>query len=293
MFFNNFKKSATMVLGAAIVSLLMAGCGTDGASDVGTAPNPTEKVTITAANADKVLASTVGGIGKIAAMIEELTEKLPGVAAAGSDYAIAGSEKSVSGKLAIALTSRDCEGGGSISVDSLNSSGGSVTFNHCQERGVILDGSAEVSIGGSSNYDIRFTNVEATFSTGSLSFSDAGASVDGSNIDFKIASGTANIQGILVDVANFELVRDASGIFVSGSIRTACINGWVDVETTEALKFNKNEILVGGKFLVNGDASNILVEANSDGSISVYLNGALYNTYDSASDLPQYNAVCS
>ena len=282
-----------MVLGAGIVSLMMAGCGTDGASDVGTVPNPTGKVTITAANADRVLASTVGGIGKLAAMIEDLTDNLPGVAVAASKYAIAGSVP-VAPKLVIELGSKNCSGGGKITASGVSSSGGSVTFDQCQERGITLNGSAEVSINGSNSYDIRFTNLEAVFSTGSLVLSDAGVSVDGGNIDFKIASGSANVQGILIDVANFELVRDASGILVSGSIRTACMNSeWVDVATTEALRFNGSDALVGGKLLITGNASSLLVEANGDGSISVYLDGALYNTYDSASELPQYNAVCS
>ena len=297
MFLRNIKKSAFLALGIGVVGLMMVGCGgTNGASDIGTVPGPGagEKVTITAANADKVLASTVGGVGKIAALIEDLVDKLPNISKTNTDYAVATSGKSVSAsdKFALTLVSRDCADGGSISVNSLSTTGGSVTFNSCSERGIVLDGSADISVNGS-NYDIAFTNVNATFSTGTLNLTEAGASISGGQFDFRIASGTANVQGIAMEVKNFQLVRDESGNKVSGSIKTACMGGWVDVSTTDPLKYNASKVLVGGKMLIEGNSSSMLVEVNADGSINVSLNGSPYASYPSSSDLPQYNAVCS
>ena len=293
MFLKKMKNSAAVVLGAGIVSLMMAGCGTGGASDVNPAPgpNPGDRVTITAANADKVLASSVGGVGKIATLINDLVDNLPGITSAGtSSYAIASSGESsaVPGKVALSLVSRDCAEGGSVEVGL----SGDVTFKHCQERGILIDGKADVSISGSSDYDIEFTNVNVAFNTGTLYLGSAGASVHGGNVDFVIASGNATVQGINIEVKNLELARDASGTFVNGSIKTACMGGWVDVQTTDRLRFNGSDVLVGGKLLITGNGSSMLMEVNADGSVDVSLNGAPYANYPSASDLPQYNAVC-
>ena len=297
MLLKNIKKSAFLALGIGVVSLVMVGCGgTNGASDVGTVPGPGagDKVTITAANADKVLASTVGGIGKIAGLIEDLADNLPSLSKTKTDYAVATSGESVSaqGKLSLTLASRECADGGSIKVNSLSTTGGSVTFDSCHEGGIILDGTAEISVSGG-NYDIAFTNTNATFSTGTLNLSEAGASISNGQFDFRIASGSANVQGIEIELKNFRLVKDASGNTVSGSIKTACIRGWVDVSTTEPLRYNASKVLVGGKLLIEGNSSSMLVEVNADGSVDVSLNGSPYASYPSSSDLPQYNAVCS
>ncbi len=292
MFLSYFRKSAVMALGAGIVSLVMVGCGTDGASDVGNVPPPStsEKVTITAANADKVLASTVGGVGKIAGMIDDIMDKLPGLSKSGTSYAVASSGESLSvpGKISLSLASRDCADGGNVEVGF----DGSVEFNNCQERGVILDGTGIVSISSSSKYDIQFTNLTATFSTGTLFLSDAGASVDGGNFTFKIETGNAVVQGIGIDVKNFTITRDASGTIVTGSIKTACMGGWADVTTAVPLRYNANKVLTGGVLVVSGNASEMRIAVNADGSIDVTLNGPHYASYPSASDLPQYNAVC-
>jgi hypothetical protein len=58
------------------------------------------------------------------------------------------------------------------------------------------------------------------------------------------------------------------------------------------LRFNGSDVLVGGKLLITGNGSSMLMEVNADGSVDVSLNGAPYANYPSASALPQYNAVC-
>lgn len=301
MFFTKFKRNASLFLGVGIMSLVMAGCGTDGASDVGTVVPPAadELVAIDAENADKVLASTVGGIGKLAAMINDLVDDLPGVVMTDSKIAQAASGASIDGTvavsgdtLALTLVSRDCADGGSVDVDGVSASGGSVVFNHCQERGIVLDGSAEVSVSGGT-YAARFTDLTAVFSTGTLYLSDAGFTDYDNSFDFVIASGTANVQGIQIEVKNFTLNKNFSNIVVNSSIKTDCMGGWVDVTTTTPLVFDSSDLLVGGALTVTGyNSSNMQVSVNADGSINVFLNGLLYSNYSSASDLPQYNAVC-
>jgi hypothetical protein len=290
MFLSHFKKSAIAVLGAGVVSLVMVGCGTDGASDVGNVPVPGDKVTITATNADKVLASTVGGVGKIAGMINDMMDRLPGLSKTRTSYAVASSTESLSvpGKISLSLVSRNCAEAGNVEVKL----DGSVEFNGCSERGVVLDGTAIVSVSNSSKYDIRFTNLNAAFSTGTLFISDAGVSVDGSNFTFKIETGTATVQGIGIEVKNYTITRDASGTIVTGSIKTACMGGWADVTTAVPLRYNASKVLTGGVLVVSGNASEMHISVNADGSIDVTLNGSDYAHYPSASDLPQYNAVC-
>lgn len=300
MFLTKFKKNASLFLGAGIMSLVLVGCGTDGASDVGTVVPPvaSEMVTINEANADKVLASSVGGIGKLAGMIDDLVEDLPGVGMTDSKIAHSASGANIDGTMAVAtdavaltLVSRDCADGGSISVDGVSASGGSVKFNHCQERGIILDGSAEVSVSGGT-YAARFTDLTAVFSTGTLYLSDAGFTDYDNSFDFAIESGTATIQGIQIEIKNFKLNKNFSNIVVSSSIKTDCMGGWVDVATTVPLVFDDSDLLIGGALAVVGNNSDMQVSVNADGTINVYLNGLLYANYSSAADLPQYNAVC-
>ena len=300
MFLTNFKRNASLLLSAGIVSLMMVGCGTDGASDVGTVPPPAagDLITIDGTNADKVLASSIGGIGKIAGMIDALVDSLPELGIGDSKIAQASSgvnidsAKAVShDTLAITLVSRDCTDGGSISVDGVTASGGSVTFNHCQERGITLDGSAEVSVSGGT-YSARFTDLNAVFSTGSLYLSDAGFTDSGDSFDFAIASGEANVQGIQIELKNFLLNKNFSNIIVNSSIKTDCMGGWVDVATMAPLVFDSSDLLVGGTLTITGNSSDMLISVNADGTINVYLNGILYSNYNSAVDLPQYGAVC-
>ncbi len=300
MFLTKLKRNASLLLGAGIVSLMMVGCGTDGASDVGTVEPPAagDLITINATNADKVLASSIGGIGKIAGMIDDLVDSLPELGIADSKIAQASSGTNIDGSmavsddtLAITLVSRDCADGGSISVDGVSTSGGSVTFNHCQERGIVLDGSAEISVSGGT-YSARFTDVNAGFSTGSLYLSDAGFTDSGDSFDFAIASGEANIQGIQIELKNFSLNKNFSNVIVNSWIKTDCMGGWVDVATTVPLVFDSSDLLVGGTLTITGNNSNMLVSVNADGTINAYLNDVLYANYNSAADLPQYNAVC-
>ena len=300
MFLIKLKRNANLLLGVGLVSLMITGCGTDGASDVGTVTPPTtsELVTIDAANADKVLASSVGGIGKLSGMISDLADDLPGLGMADSKIAQAASGANIDGTvavssdaLAITLASRECADGGSISVDGVSTSGGSVVFNHCQERGIVLDGSAEVSVSGGT-YAARFTDLTAVFSTGTLYLSDAGFTDYDNNFDFVIASGTANVQGIQIEVKNFTLNKEFSNIIVNSSIKTDCMGGWVDVTTTTPLVFDGSDLLIGGALTVTGNSSNMQLSVNADGSINVFLNGLLYANYSSAADLLQYNAVC-
>jgi len=300
MFLTKLKRNASLLLGAGIMSVVMVGCGTDGASDVGTVVPPvaSEMVTINEGNADKVLASSVGGIGKLAGMIDDLVEDLPGVGMTDSGIAQTSSGANIDGNVAVAtdavsltLVSRDCADGGSISVNSVNTTGGSVTFNHCQERGVVLDGSAEISASGGT-YAARFTDVTAVFSTGTLYLSDAGFTDYDNSFDFAIESGTATIQGIQIEIKNFKLNKNFSNVAVSSSIKTDCMGGWVDVATTVPLVFDGSDLLIGGALTITGNSSNMQVSVNADETINVYLNDLLYGNYSSAADLPQYNAVC-
>ncbi len=301
MFFIDFKKKIRLFMGVGITGLMMVACGTDGASDVGTVPQPSagELVSIDVNNADQVLASSAGSIGQVKSMLSRIADNFPGLSVTSSNIAQAPSQTNIDGattmsldKMAITLASRECSEGGSIEANSVTTSGGSVTFNQCQERGVILNGSAEVSIDGS-NYSARFTNLSAIFAEGSLQLSDAGVTVVGNNFDFAIETGTANIQGATVDFRNFALNKQGSGIVVSGSIKTDCLGAWINMATTVALTFSSSDYVVSGAASIAGaNNTNMQLSVNPDGSIDATLNGQHYATYASAFDLPYYGAVC-
>jgi hypothetical protein len=295
------KTGVLALLGAGVVSLTMTGCGgTDGASDVNPVPgpNPGEVVTISEANADKVLASSVGGIGRVSTLIIDLMDSLPSTISKGSSgYTVAssGALKRADSKVAFSfpITSKECSQGGSVRVDNLSTSSATVTFDNCREYDVLLNGVAEVSVEGIDTYHARFTNFTAVFSTGELYLGDAGATIIGNSLDFKLASGTAKIQGVGVELKNLTVRGDEAQTSIVGSIKTECLGGWVDVATTVPLQYNSSHSLTGGTLLITGaNSTEMILTVNPDGSIDTTLNGAPYASYASASDLPQYGSVC-
>ena len=300
MFFTKFRRNASLLLGAGLLSLMMAGCGsTNGAADVGTAPTPEagELVVMSTTNAEQVLASSPSTIGKIAKMVDDLVDDLPGVGVVNSQ--IAQASPGVDGSVAVSnddaafsLVSKDCSKGGSISVDSLSTDGGTVTFHNCHEKNVILDGTVMITY-NDGEYAARFTNVNATFSTGNLVLSDAGLTAKGSTFDFAMASASATIQGIEIGMRNTRIHKDTSGTTVSGSCATGCICcKWINLTTTSPLGFHGTDLVSGALRLDGADGTYMEVIANPDCCITTTLNGQPYATYDSIKDLPQYNAVC-
>lgn len=70
------------------------------------------------------------------------------------------------------------------------------------------------------------------------------------------------------------------------------MGGWVEVTTVSPLRYNAAKVLTGGTLDVSGEASSMGIVFTADGGADVSLNGVDYASYSSASDLPQYNAVC-
>ncbi|HHH37128.1 MAG TPA: hypothetical protein ENK77_00745 [Epsilonproteobacteria bacterium] len=300
MFLDGIKKSATLLVGAGLLSLMMVGCGsTNGAADVGAAPVPggNELVVMDGTNADQVLASSVSTIGKVAKRIDDLVDDLPGVGVASSQIAqaspgIDGSVAVSNDDVAFSLVSRDCSKGGSISVDSLSTDGGTVTFHSCHEKSVILDGTVMITY-HDGEYAARFTNVNATFSTGNLVLSDAGLTAKGSTFDFAIASASAMVQGIDIGIRNMKIHKYTSGTTVDGSIATGCICcQWINVTTVSPLGFQKTDLVSGTIRLSGANGTYMEVMANPNCCVTTTLNGKPYATYDSIKNLPKYNAVC-
>ena len=300
MFLDGIKKSATLFVGAGLLSLMMVGCGsTNGAADVGAAPVPdgSELVVMSAANAEQVLASSPSTIGKIAKMVDDLVNDLPGISVVSNQVAQAspGIDGSVAvpGDLACcSLVSRDCSKGGSISVDSLSTDGGTVTFHNCHEKNVILDGTVMITY-NDGEYAARFTNVNAIFSTGTLSISDAGLTAKDSTFDFAMASASATVQGIDVGMRNTKIHKDTSGTTVNGSCATGCICcKWINLTTISPLGFQGTDLVSGTLRLDGANGTYMEVMANPNCCITTTLNGQPYATYDSIKELPQYNDVC-
>jgi len=301
MFLDGIKKSATLLVSAGLLSLMMVGCGsTNGAADVGAAPVPggNELVVMSAANADQVLASSPSTIGKIAKMVDDIVDDLPGVGVLNNQ--IAQASPGIDGSVAVSkddiaccsLVSRDCSKGGSISVDSLSTDGGTVTFHNCHEKSVILDGTVMITY-NDGEYAARFTNVNATFSTGNLVLSDAGLTAKGSTFDFAMASASGTVQGIDFGMRNTRIHKDTSGTTISGSCATGCICcKWINLTTTSTLGFQGTELVSGSLRLDGANGTYMEVMANPNCCVTTTLNGQPYATYDSIKDLPQYNAVC-
>jgi hypothetical protein len=234
-------------------------------------------------------------------MADDLVDSIPGVGFTSDTIVQAPSEIDgenrvvVSGDdFAFSLISQDCSNGGSVSVDGVSTDGGIVTFHNCNQDNVILNGTAELG-GGGGEYNARFTDFSATFSTGTLYLSDAGLTVTKRTFELAIAIGSATIQGIDIGVSNLYINKNDNGTIVNGAIATGCICcEWIDVATSEPLAFkSKSEFIIGGAISLRGrENTQINVFINPDESVYTTLNGANYATYANMTELPQYNDVC-
>ena len=302
MILNHLKKSTALLLGAGALSLMMSGCGSDGASGVKSVAGGSQMV-ITEQNADKVLASTVGSVGALADAGKELVDRLMdtlniGKTVGGNSIASSGESKTVPGNVAYSLDdlplSSSCPDGGSVDVKKRSTSA-TVTFDQCVVHGSTVNGKVEVSVNVvDRSGELTLTNVNVQSNTSSISLSNAGITIEGkSKYELAIGSGSVNRSDVSVDVTNLNIAKSGGGIAVNGQIKTSCMDGYVDLATLAPLTFSGVDLLTGGSISINGAGnSNINLSVNPDGSVDATLNGASYEAYDSALDFPRYSDVC-
>ncbi|SFV56805.1 hypothetical protein MNB_SV-6-288 [hydrothermal vent metagenome] len=261
-------------------SILLSGCNSS-SSNVAQNTNPIgeERATITSDNVDVILATSVSGIDKLASLVDGVVEQLP---------TFSSKNRSITD---IDITTKDCENGGDISVDKLTTSGATLNFTECREKGYLLNGIVVVDSDGDS-YDATFKNFNAANSVDDITLTDATAHIVGEDYNFFIATGNATVKGNPIEVQNFTIDKKDRKANTNGSLKSGCVGAWIDIATTESLQYDESDNLTDGQLLVTGNSSDISVSINQDGSVTVLLNGSLYKEYDSVDSLPQYSEYC-
>lgn len=269
-----------LLVSVVFLSILSSGCNDNKSNDISPAPPIEEKrATITTDNIDAILATSVSGVDKIASLVDGLVEKLPIVKLRNR------------GILNIDLTTRDCADSGSISVDRVTTSGGTLNFSECQENGYLLNGAVTIDTDGT-YYDATFKDFSASDNTNSITLADAAAHIVGDDYNFFIATGVATVNGNPIEVRNFTLEKTGQQATVNGSLKNGCVGAWIDITTEKPLQYDENNNLIGGQLYIIGDNSDISILINEDGSVTVLLNGSLYQNYSSVDELPQYSEYC-
>ena len=270
-------------MGIISMGILASGCNDDVNHQVITNSTPVveqQRAVITAENIDPILAISSKGMEKIPSLVDGLVEKLPSVGMRSR------------GLSDIDITTRECAGGGDVSVDKVTTSGATLSFTQCQEQGYLLNGIVVVENDGSPSYDATFKNFTATNNQESITLGDAAAHIEGDDYTLVISAGSATIEGNAIEVQNFTLQKRGEEATVNGALMSACVGAWIDIVTEEPLLYDTNDNIIGGNLYITGDSSNISILINPDGSLKVLHNGALYQNYANVDELPQYNEFC-
>ena len=176
-----------------------------------------------------------------------------------------------------------CQEGGSISIGSTDSSVSAV-FNHCKEYGILYNGSVDIGI-NSNQTEFSFSMRAFTLTTDegdkvtidSLDATvKASAGIDADEIDsMTIAvngSISTSIDSIAFKIRKIEVTSNS--LYFDGDIKTACLGGWITVETTEKFQYVSDsvgdDVFTTGTLKISGQGgSAITIEAMADGSIKL------------------------
>ena len=278
---------------ASVVAFFLSACGGGGSSDAPVSETPLELVTITEQNADSVIASAVGSISG-AMDIEDIPVLSTTSSVAKSSAMMTQYAKSVS--TAISLDSEvsqtvACSGGGTVTADGDEVTGGTVTYNECVESGVTIDGTMILTIDGS-NYTVEFIDLRMQMDAIIAYYEDATIQFDEYSTDLSVTMTGYSTDGInRMDFEDYSVSITGDSLSLNGFVKTNCMGSWIEVETTQAL------IMPGfcpnaGEISIVGNSSNIKMVFNADESVDVLLNGQPYASYITCDDLPSLDAGC-
>ncbi len=304
MFLRDVKKGITILLGIVVLSFSVTGCGGGSSSDDGTADAPVESklVTITEENSEQVIDAVFGSMDigdgfengplfKSVATVQSVPMlKSTEIPALTKVLSFSRSLNTVAESGTV-----ECSGGGSYSYNG-SATSATFTFNSCTESGITMDGALVVTANdegtsGTLTYtDFSFTQDENnkivyTSVTGTFSFND----------NYDVVDMSITINGYVValgertDFENYRLTlamdnNDNMSITVHGSIRSDCLDGWVEITTNEAIVGSAYDSCPSsGQIVIGGNTSSLTINFNADGSVDV--SGSVTKHYESCDDL--------
>ncbi len=284
---KNVKKGIAILFGITILGFSITGCGGGGDTlgSTATAPAESERVIIDEVNSEQVTAVALG-IGSDSSSIP-LTKSV----GSDADTLNLGIMATPALKKALSITkdfkvlatsgSFACDDGGSVSYSGTSTSG-IMTYNSCQLGDMTINGTVSVSANSSAT--------SATFTYTNFSIADAGeivVSFDSLEYTYQVNSSsvishmTLTINGYItyfdekIEYNNyiFDITNPYSNdltFTINGYIKTACLNAWLKVETTETIQKNFfDSCPTAGQIVVGGNSSSLTIDFISDGSVNV------------------------
>lgn len=272
-----FRKKVCFSVGVGVLLTGISGCSIGGSggelSDV-TAPDASDKVAISSENSQKVLALTVGGISRIPLTIPDIP-----------DFNFAE-------LFAASLVDYECEEGGKIELDDIDSSGGWVTFKNCKQKGVTINGEADVSVEGS-RYSVAMDHIHIQDSKGEAMLERVFLDRNGNDFNANFVSASVNYDGYSAVLANYEVSRTGTTMQINGNLKSSCLGGWIGVHTNTPIYVVQNSCPDAGSLTVEGSGSSSMdIAFNTDGSLSTAVNGTPDRSYGSCHEVDALIQSC-
>ena len=261
------------------VGFMLIGCGGGGSTgnsgagatnDIGTVGDgvPTKPMaTITNENAEDVLSLTFGGI--------DIVDVPRSLALDGHNYV------SESG-------TKNCSGGGSFTYDGNAETGGTIIFSQCIENSETLNGTQIVLFDGDTihseltNFSIKSLSSDTFIASSTLDFNE---NTEALSMNL---TGSSSLDGVTLDFENYNLSGPGNTFSVSGLIQSNFVLGWLEIETVVPIKNDDGvDCPIGGEIITKGNNSELRTVFNSDTSIQVFLNDAVFATYANCNELPK------
>ncbi|SFV54739.1 hypothetical protein MNB_SV-8-636 [hydrothermal vent metagenome] len=286
MISKNIKRRVTVVLGIAVLSFIINGCGGGGGSSSPQASAPTEKeqAPITQQNSKAVSAVATDSI-----QLGFGAQRTSG----GGLFKITGETQTDTAALnlirnTIRLDKRVegyCEKG-FIDVTNASSTSGTVTFSNCQTNNMIYDGTVTVSTNSSqTSFSATYSDFKITDLTDNAYVYFESMKLSFKKDDYRITEltvamdGYAEDNGERIDYRNYNFnmnlsTTDMMRITVNGYIKTKCLDGWIGIKTDRTVITSNNDACpIAGKIMVDGQDSSLEMTFNSDHSIDVTVAG--------------------
>lgn len=285
------KQMKTILL-TGVAAFFLSACG-GGSSDTPVTETPLELVAITEQNADAVVASAIGSISG-AMDIEDVPLLSTSSSVAKSTSIMTKYAKTISTDFSLdtaVIETVACSGGGTITADGNEVTGGTIIFNECVESDVTIDGTMNLTIDGS-NYTAEFINLKMQMLDVIIFYEYAVVNLNEVNSDMSITITGYSTDGVdRVDLKDYTVTIAGDNLTANGLVKTNCIGAWIEVKTIQALVM-PGDCPIAGEISILGNNSDIKMVFNSDGSVDVFLNGQTYASYNTCDELPSLDEVC-
>lgn len=293
MVLKDIKKGIAVLCSMVVLGFSVTGCGGGSDSSVSSLLER-EGVVIDASNSEQVINTVFNVIDVGFDPALPLAKSVGGTSVPKSVLTQPATLKQIQSSVlvrneAVAGEPISCTDGGFITYTDTG-----MIFSDCNESGIIMDGTVTVS--GSetaatmtlSNFTMTLDNEIAFYESLTYSFTlNANYEINSMSITM---DGYTSIFGERTDYQNYTFTMNMNDLHaisfsVNGLIKTDCLGAWIEIKTVENIQINDvDPCPTAGKIVINGNASGITVDFNSDGSVNV--SGSVNDYYSSCLSLP-------